>query len=253
MIKELQKNLEWTRRLKFAIAHGQLQTWVQPIKSLTSDGVDKYEALVRLKEAEGTIIGPMAFLDVARRTQLYHEITRLMVENACRRFAGCRHPFSINIGLADIKNRHTVAHLKQQIIRYGVGDRLIIEILESEGIEAFPLVDRFFREMRALGCQIAIDDFGSGYSNFAYLMKISPEFIKIDGSLIRYIDEDPTAYQVVATICEFARKIGSRITAEFVHSQAVLDKVKALGIDFAQGYYLGEPHPIEHLEHAGCC
>ena len=252
VIEELQKNLEWTRRLKFAIAHGQLQTWVQPIKSLTPNGVDKYEALVRLRDSDGTIVGPMAFLDVARRTQLYHGITRLMVENACRRFADSRHPFSINIGLADIKNRHTVAHLKEQIIRYGVGDRLIIEILESEGIEAFPLVDRFFREMRALGCQIAIDDFGSGYSNFAYLMKISPEFIKIDGSLIRDIDEDATAYQVVATICEFARKIGSRITAEFVHSQAVLDKVRALGIDFAQGYHLGKPHPIEELERVGC-
>jgi len=119
--------------------------------------------------------------------------------------------------------------------------RVTFELLESEAIQDFKKIERFISEVRRHGAKIAIDDFGSGYSNFAYLTKISPDFIKIDGGLIKNIDVDSTSLIVVETIVNFAKKLGIKTVAEFVHSSIVMDTVKELGIDYSQGFYIDEP------------
>ena len=122
-----------------------------------------------------------------------------------------------------------------------VSDKVTFEILESDAIEDFVKVERFINEVRRYGAKIAIDDFGSGYSNFSYLTKIRADYIKIDGSLVKDIDVDNNSLIVVETIVEFARKLGIKTVAEYVHSSDVLDKVRELGIDFSQGFYIDEP------------
>jgi EAL domain-containing protein (putative c-di-GMP-specific phosphodiesterase class I) len=119
--------------------------------------------------------------------------------------------------------------------------RVTFELLESEAVQDFKKVQRFISEVKRYGAKIAIDDFGSGYSNFLYLTKMSADYIKIDGGLIKDIDIDTTAFIVVQTIVEFARTLGIKTIAEYVHSSAVMQKVKELGIDYSQGFYIDEP------------
>ncbi|MFW5989869.1 MAG: EAL domain-containing protein, partial [Campylobacterales bacterium] len=121
--------------------------------------------------------------------------------------------------------------------------RAVMEITESEGIEEFDEVIKFIDETKKRGAKVSIDDFGTGYSNFEYLLKLNIDYIKIDGSLIKNIDSDDNSRFIVQTIVDFARKIGVKTVAEFVYSKAIFDIVKSMGIDYAQGYYFGQPSP----------
>ena len=122
--------------------------------------------------------------------------------------------------------------------------RIIFELLESEGIENYQEVSSFIAEVKQFGCRIAIDDFGTGYSNFAHILQLDVDILKIDGSLIRSIDTDLNAQTVLAAVTEFSKRLGLKTVAEFVHSEAVYDKCQELGVDYLQGYHISEPKPL---------
>ncbi len=126
-------------------------------------------------------------------------------------------------------------------------NRIIYEILESEGIENYEEVSGFIKEVKNLGGQISLDDFGAGYSNFEYILKLDVDYIKIDSSLIRNIHSDIYSQIIVETIVGFAQKLGIRTIAEFVHNEDVYEMVKALNIDYSQGFFLSKPKPFEEL------
>jgi EAL domain-containing protein (putative c-di-GMP-specific phosphodiesterase class I) len=123
----------------------------------------------------------------------------------------------------------------------GVGERIIFEILESEGIENFEEVTSFIDRLKAFGCRFSIDDFGTGYSNFIYLLKLNVDYLKIDGSLIQKLAHDENVRKAVTTIHSFAHSIGIQTVAEFVSDEAIYAEVKEIGIDYCQGYYFSEP------------
>ena len=152
--------------------------------------------------------------------------------------------FSINLMIEDIKNEKTVDFLFRKLIETNLANRVILEIVESEGIEKFEEVGDFIKKAKALGCKVAIDDFGTGYSNFEYIIKLNVDFIKIDGSLIKNIHIDDNVRLTVSTIANFAKVLGIQTVAEYVHCQEVQNVVESLGIDFSQGYLFHEP---EHL------
>jgi EAL domain-containing protein (putative c-di-GMP-specific phosphodiesterase class I) len=126
--------------------------------------------------------------------------------------------------------------------------KISFEILESEGIENFVQIEHFIKQVKEYGATISIDDFGTGYSNFEYLMKLNFDYLKIDASMIKNIDKDKKSQLVTKTIVEFSRKMGVKTIAEFVSSKAIYTKVQELGIDYAQGYYLGEPTLLDFKE-----
>jgi EAL domain-containing protein (putative c-di-GMP-specific phosphodiesterase class I) len=127
------------------------------------------------------------------------------------------------------------------IDEYKMYNRVIVELLENEAIEDFSKVKKFIEIVRRYGVQIAIDDFGSGYSNFIYLAEIHPDFIKIDGSLIKNIHTHKKSLIIAKNINNFAKELGCKTIAEFVHNKDVFDIVKGLDVDGIQGYYLAEP------------
>ncbi|MCK4875427.1 MAG: EAL domain-containing protein, partial [Sulfurimonas sp.] len=129
----------------------------------------------------------------------------------------------------------------QKIKKHNVANKIIFEILESEDIENYEEISLFIKEMKKLGCRIAIDDFGSGYSNFEHLLQLNIDYIKIDGTLIKNLDKDKNAQVVVQTIVDFAKRLDILTVAEFVHNEAVHIKVKNLKIDRTQGFFLAEP------------
>lgn len=155
------------------------------------------------------------------------------------------HQYSINLSVDDIFDKTTKQFLLNKLRSTSHAKRMIFELLESEGIENYHEVSAFIAEVKEFGCRIAIDDFGTGYSNFAHILRLDVDILKIDGSLIRNIDTDANAQTILTAVTEFSKHLNLKTVAEFVHSEAVYEKCKALGIDYLQGYYLGEPKPLD--------
>ncbi len=239
--EQYKANMNWVQKLKYAIDNDGIVPFFQPIFDNVLHEVAGYECLMRMVDSNGKFISPFFFLDIAKKSRLYTQLTRIIVEKSCRHFQHIDCRFSINLSVEDMLNRETVAFIKQQVAAYDVADKIIFEILESEGIENYDDIARFIDEMKKIGCKVAIDDFGSGYSNFEHLLQLKVDFIKIDGTLIKNIHEDNDAQIVVETIVDFARKLNIKTVAEFVHNDAVYEKVKMLNIDRSQGFFLGEP------------
>ncbi len=241
MEKEYEKNFEWTKRLKNAIKEDRIVPVFQPIIDTKTGKTVKYEALMRMVDNKGELIAPIHFLDLAKKNKLYHELTKVMIEKSFRSMQGLEQMLSINISVEDILNKDVSNFIVEQLKKQRVGPGVAFELIESEGIENFEAVLDFIDTVKAEGAKISIDDFGTGYSNFEYLMKLKVDYIKIDGSIIKNIDTDTNAETVTKTIIRFAQEMGIKTVAEFVYSKNIYDKIAELEVDYAQGYYFGEP------------
>jgi diguanylate cyclase (GGDEF)-like protein len=239
--KQYKDNMEWVKKLKKAIEQDKIVPYFQPIFDNASNKIASYECLIRLIDNDNNVVSPYFFLTIAKKSRLYKKLTRIMVEKSCQHFEHIDCDFSINLSVEDIINPATVEFIKQKIKEHNVADKIIFEILESEGIENYEGVSLFINEMKTLGCRVAIDDFGSGYSNFEHLLKLNIDYIKIDGALIKNLDTDLNAQLVVRTIVDFAKRLNILTVAEFVHNKVILEKVKELNIDRTQGFFLAQP------------
>jgi len=246
--KIYEKNIMWTSKLKKAFESDSIVPYYQAIYNLKTDKIEKYEALVRLIDENGIAISPYYFLDIAKKSKQYLKLTKQVVKKSFEYFKDKDYEFSINLTFEDIKSKNISSFVIEMLKEYNIASKVVFEIVESEGIEDFSQVNNFIDTVRALGCKIAIDDFGSGYSNFEYLIKLNADYIKIDGSLIKDILIDKNSKEIVITIVDFAKRQGFKTIAEFVSSKEIFDRVKELGIDYAQGYYISEPKPEILLE-----
>ncbi len=251
--EEYEQNLLWAQRLKAALQEDRIAPYFQPIVNNSNGQIEKFECLVRLLDEQDQPVGPAQFLGVAKKLRLYGEITRLMVRKSMAVFEGTPYSFSINLSYEDLTDQETTGFIKQRLHETGMGKQIIFEILESEGIQNYTEVRAFIDEVKVLGCSIAIDDFGSGYSNFDHLLRLNADIIKLDGSLIRNLDSNPSAEIIVRGIVQFARELGFSTVAEFVHSASIQERVIALGINHSQGSFFSMPtaQPMAHIEQAG--
>jgi len=239
--KQLESNLLWTKKIKEAISEDRFIPYFQPIYSSKNGEIEKYECLVRMIDTDNKIISPVAFLEVAKKSKLYASLTCVMVKKCFNVFARNMKNFSINVSVADIQNPQTMSFMKSQIEHYGIGKQLTFEILESEDIRDYDELSLFIKNMKEFGCRIAIDDFGSGYSNFQHIIMMDIDFLKIDGSLIKNINRNIQNKLMVEMIIDFCKKANIYTVAEFVSDKEIYETMKALGVDYMQGYYLGEP------------
>lgn len=237
-------NMRMSAMIRIALAQKRIICHYQPIVNLITGKIDKYETLVRMTDSDNHMIFPATFLSIAKKTKLYPQITIEVVNQACALFSNRNEEFSINLSDSDIRDPHIVNEIIHTITKTGTASQIVFEILESEGIENYEEVVEFITNVKALGAKIAIDDFGTGYSNFENILKLNVDYIKIDGSLIQGITDNPRHHIVVETIVNFAHKIGAKTIAEFVSSEAIYNVVKELGIDYSQGYYSGKPEEI---------
>jgi len=239
----LAQKIELTKNIKTALSNDKILLYGQKIVN-NKTGEIKYETLMRLKTEDGKILSPYFFLEHAKKARLYHEMTRMMIKQACDYFKDKENMFSINLSMQDITNDETIQFLLDTIIQTKTNNQIILEIVESEQINQFKKVSSFIKKMKAIGAKIAIDDFGTGYSNFEYIINLNVDILKIDGSLIRNIHKDKNIFITVSTIVNFAKQLGLEVVAEFVDSKEVLETIKSLDIEYSQGFYLHEP---EHL------
>lgn len=240
--EQIRNNIEMTQILHDALNDNRIIPYYQPIIDLKTREIVKYEALVRLKLNDGSILPPIKFLPIAQKTLLYYEITRIMISKTITYFADKPYRFSINFSMADFENDEIINILLGQFSAYPeVATRLDIEILESEKLTDMNRVKHFISELKKLGCGISIDDFGSGYSNFTNLTELDLDIIKIDGSLIKGIRQSAEHYKTVKAIMGLVNEMGIESIAEFVQDEASAQLLYEMGVTHAQGYFFGKP------------
>jgi len=239
--EEYKNNIEWTKKLINAIKNDAVIPYYQAIKNNKTGKIEKYESLIRIID-NNKIISPGIFLETAKITKFYHKITRIMISKSFDFFKKKKFEFSINLSVLDILDNATNIFIISKIKEYPeIQKRIVFEILESEGIENYLEIKEFIKTLKSYGCKIAIDDFGSGFSNFNHILKLNVDFIKIDASLIKNIDTDTNSFIITKNICNIAKELGIKTIAEYVHAKKIYDLVKKIGVDYSQGYYIGKP------------
>ncbi len=237
--QDQEKNIEISQKIKYGIENDKFVLLYQPIFNANKEIV-KYEALIRLRDGD-KLLSPFFFLEQSKKTKNYFDITKIVIKKSFNEFRNRDVSFSINISVDDIINPDINKYLKDQIQNFPKPENITLEILESEQIEQMDKILDFITLMRSFGVKIAIDDFGSGYSNFAYLLKIKPDYLKIDGSIVKNIASCQNSYVIAKSIVSLAKGSGFTVIAEFIYSNEVFQKGKELEFDLFQGFYLSEP------------
>ena len=217
----------------------------QPIVNNNTGEIEKYESLIRLVDKDGNYVSPDQFLGLAKKTGYYSNITKHVIDNSFEALKYTKKGITINLSLSDIENRKLREYLLTLLTKKENIGRITIELLEDEEVKDFRTIKEFILRSKIDGkVKIAIDDFGSGYSNYERLLDFHPDILKIDGSVIKNIIKDDYSRHVVESIVLFAKKENIKTVAEFVSDESIYKLTKELGIDYSQGYFLGEPKKL---------
>ncbi|MDX1295627.1 MAG: GGDEF domain-containing phosphodiesterase, partial [Sulfurimonadaceae bacterium] len=236
---KLEENLATVERLDYAIKNETIVCHYQPIYDVKQESVYKYESLMRLIDQEGRVQMPSEFIGVAKGAYLYAQLTYQVVLNTLA--MASLHPelfFTINIDVEDIEDTTTSSFILDQLRQSTCAERITFEIVESKALEDNDMVESFLSRLKVLGCKIAIDDFGSGYSNYAYLLKLGVDLVKIDGSLIADAHKDENKRRIVKSIIDICHDLGMQTVTEYVHNEEIFDIVVGMGTDYVQGSYI---------------
>lgn len=244
--EEVEKNIRTVNMIKKALQEDRIILHFQPIINNSTQKIEKYEALVRIIDEQGKILTPYFFLDIAKKSRYYNQITSKVLNSAFDTFYNIDKSISANISILDIENKDTRNNIYSIInknLQYC--NRIIFELLEDEASKDFELVRDFIKSMKEKGIKIAIDDFGSGYSNFRRILDLEPDILKIDGSLVKNIEHDELSLSIVKTIVNFAKSQNIQTVAEFVENKNIYKILNDIGVDFSQGYYFGKPDVLK--------
>ena len=232
-------NIKTIKKIKDALANDDILVYFQPIFD-NNELIVKYEALVRMRDGD-KILTPYHFLNISQSTKYYHYITKYVILKSFDTFKNKDECFSINLTAQDIIDEDIAALIYKELANIKDASKVVFEIVESEDIYNVQEISDFIYKVKDMGAKIAIDDFGTGFSNFSYIMQIRPDFIKIDGSIIKNIGNDPSAKKIAQAIVTFAKELNIKTVAEYVCSEEIYKLCKELGIDEYQGYYFSEP------------
>ncbi|MBE9037618.1 PAS domain S-box protein [aff. Roholtiella sp. LEGE 12411] len=258
-----QGEMQWVTRLAHALDENRFRLYYQPIVpvSQTELGGEHYEVLLRLLDETGKVVSPMAFIPAAERYNLMHLIDRWVIRTLfatqgehyrntwshCQAVDNCQsYLYAINLSGASINDDQFIEFLYEQFALHQIPPQTIcFEITETVAITNLSKASQFIGELRNIGCRFALDDFGSGMSSFAYLKNLPVDFLKIDGSFIKHILDSSIDLAVVEAINQVGQALGIQTIAEFVENDAILEKIKALGVNYAQGYGIAKPCPFD--------
>ena len=232
--------------INYSIENNLVEPYFQAIMDNTNDKIIKYEALMRIFDKNGSIVMPNVFIYKSKKYRLYNKLMELLFNKIIVYILMYKIHVSINLDYIDIINPHIKKNLLSKIKNNNIGSYLTFEILESERISNFNVVNDFINEAKKYNVKIAIDDFGTGFSNYENILNLDIDYIKIDGSLIKRIDED-IYFNLIKSIVLFSKQQNIKVVAEFVSDLKILRYVKNIGIDYSQGYYISKPMNIKEL------
>ncbi len=230
--------------LHTAFEKNQFIPYFQGIYHNKTQKIQKFEVLARIDNA-GEIISPYHFLDAARLSGLLPEITKVMIDKSFKIMAENNYSFSLNITEDDLSQNYLIDYLQQKTRQYGISPtRIILEILEGVSATGKKNHIKQLSELKSHGYALAIDDFGTEYSNFERILDLDIDYLKVDAKYIKNIDVSEKSFEITKAITFFAHNANIPCIAEFVHCESVQRVVNELGIDYSQGYYFSEPTPV---------
>jgi diguanylate cyclase (GGDEF)-like protein/PAS domain S-box-containing protein len=256
LVERRHGEMEWVVRAKRALAENRLFLEAQPIIALAAgtDEPPQYELLVRMRDETGRTVPPGAFLPSVERYNLSVRYDRWIISKALdwirQHQSGTARAsrFFVNLSKDSVIDPETTAFIRQAMAGAGVDPRRIgFEIAETIAIGNLTRANQLINDLRRMGCATSLDDFGSGVSSFAYLKALAVEYLKIDGMFVGSISQDKVDYAMVRSIKEIGHVMGKKIIAESVETPAVLEKLREIGVDYAQGFEIGEPRPIDEI------
>ena len=246
--------MQWVGRLNHALDDNRFCIYAQAIAPLDGRSELHYELLVRMLDDDGNIIPPGAFLPVAERYNLISKVDCWVVEHIFSRlleypvFLDRVNCLSINLSGQSVAEEGFQGFLIEQLATKKIPpEKICFEITETAAITNMNSAISFISRMKELGCQFALDDFGSGLSSFGYLKNLPVNYLKIDGMFVRDIVDDPIDHAMVKSINEVGHVMGMQTIAEFVENDEIQQKLIEIGVDYAQGYGIGKPHPFDEL------
>jgi EAL domain-containing protein (putative c-di-GMP-specific phosphodiesterase class I) len=184
---------------------------------------------------------PFEFLEISVKGKLYHQITRTMIRKSFQYFEDKDFEFSLNLSIHDIDNQTTYDYIIDSLRNYAHPHKVVFEILETDKIENYEKLKDFIEVVKSFGCKIAIDDFGSGYSNFSHVLSLNVDYLKIDASLVKNIINDANSKIITQTIINFATNLNLKTIAEYVEDKESHELLDKIGAHYIQGYYIGKP------------
>lgn len=247
--QDIEENMQIVIEIQNALEDDRIIPYFQPIVDLQQAKIVKYEALVRLKMKDGKILPPFKFLDIAKKSSLYLEITKTMILKVIE--MAKKHPqyrYSLNFSMLDIadeKIREMLFDILEK--EKDIASRIDIELLESEHLEHLDDVAMFIDRLHTFGSNVLLDDFGTGYSNFSYFSQLNIDIVKIDGSIVSEITTNERKFHMLKSIKQFANGLGMQTVSEFVENQEIARTLRDIGAAYGQGYYFSAPLP-EPLE-----
>ncbi len=246
------QNLEqaWVKRLRHAISHNLFSLYAQPIAPLNiGDRVNYFEILLRLTDQEDKVITPNIFLDIAERNSMMAEVDTWVIESLLKqltqkgkRFNWENYRFSVNLSGASLNDESFMEYLIEKLTNCHLPLKIFcFEITETVAIANLTRLADFINQIKHLGCSFALDDFGKGMSSLSYLQNLPVDYLKIDGSFVKQLENKNSSKVMIEAIHHIADGIGCKTVAEFVENQKILEVLKHLKIDYAQGFHLGRP------------
>jgi len=253
-----QGEMEWVSRIHKALEEDRFCLYAQEIIPLRpSSGTGTHvELLIRMMDERGKLIPPMAFIPAAERYNLMPAIDRWAVRTAFSTLARLRDggnarlidTCAINLSGASLCEERFLEFVGEQFARFNIPHEAIcFEITETAAIANLPKAGRFIDEFRALGCKFSLDDFGAGMCSFVYLKHLQVDFLKIDGSFVKDMLDDPIDRAMVESINHIGHVMGKHTIAEFVENDEILVSLRDIGVDFGQGYGIAKPKPFDYL------
>jgi diguanylate cyclase (GGDEF)-like protein/PAS domain S-box-containing protein len=248
------REMHWVAQVARAVEENRLELFFQPIVAINGEAPRNfYELTVQLREEGGRLVRPIEFIPAAERYNVMSIIDQWVVSRAAELLRewherGSTLPFlAVNISGTSLNDQSFTGHVMESVGHAPIANALCFEVTETAAVTNLKDAIHFMRELKARGCQFSLDDFGSGLSSFMYLKTLPVDFLKIDGQFIAEIASDPIDRSMVEAISKVGKALGIATVAECVETVEVLEELKRIGVDYAQGHYLARPRPIAEL------
>ncbi|HET7062119.1 MAG TPA: EAL domain-containing protein, partial [Nitrosospira sp.] len=241
----------WKEKIEHALLHERFLFYFQPIMHIPDKSINHYEVLLRMLDDDGTVLAPNLFIPAAEQTGLIHAIDHMVLTKAIAQSAQIQHNgqrvhFSINLSAHAFRDPELLPTLTKAFDRYSADPtNFMFEITETAALEDLDAAKELMETIKALGCSFTLDDFGVGFSSFYYIRQLPVDIVKIDGSFIRNLAENPDDQILVKALCDVARGFGKKTTAEFIETSATLSILESMNVDYAQGFLIGTPVSAE--------